>query len=270
MVFFAVFLVSIVLSWGIGAAWAKEARQPGISVLGSGKALSVLITSGQARLLLATGDDPVAFTNALAQARRPTTPRIDILLVAGRGRSLLVPIAARDMIRPRFVASLGPIPPSPERDALQAPTVPILPSPRRIDLGGEVQVDVETQHADGADADTAAWRIVVRHRATIVTILSSSTDAAAFPDIGPVAAVVIAGGTSVVGSEGIPAHALVVPAAAASGKDVRRDLGRLIREQVWLLRPFPGEAAHLDFVSGGLRLPASARLIDPSPSSPEG
>ncbi len=66
-IFAAVFLASTVLGGGMGAAWANETRQPRLNVLGSGNALSVLITAGQARILLATGDDPVAFANALAQ-----------------------------------------------------------------------------------------------------------------------------------------------------------------------------------------------------------
>ncbi len=267
-IFAAVFLASTVLGGGMGAAWANETRQPRLNVLGSGNALSVLITAGQARILLATGDDPVAFANALAQVRHPTTPRIDILLVTGRGRSLLVPIAARETVHPRYVASLGAIPPSPERDALQGAMVPVLASPRVIDLGSGIQVEVEIADAGIAtDADAEqAWRLIVRHGVTTVVILSRGEDAGRFPDIGPVAALVVAAGTLTTGPEGPAAGALVVPATAIKGKDLRRDLGSLIREKVWTIRSFPGEVTRLEFVPGGLRLPAHATVVEPSPA----
>ncbi len=268
-IFAAVFVASTVVGSGMGAAWSGVTRQPSVSVLGSGTALSVLVTAGSARLLLATGDDPVGFANALAQVRRPTTPRIDILLIAGRGRSLLVPIAARETVRPRYVASLGTIPPSPERDALQVSNLPVLASPRVVDLGSGVQVEVET--ADGGGSASAevrtAWRLIVRHEATTVVILSHGEDAGRFPDIGPVAALVVAAGTPALKQEVLTAGALVVPTSAVSGKDLRRDLGASIQKRLWTVRTFPGEVTRLEFVRGGLRLPTDATAVNPSPVS---
>lgn len=267
-IFAAVFVASTVFGFGMGAVWAQEMRQPGVRVLGSGNALSVLITSGAARLLLATGDDPVAFANALAQVRHLTTPRIDILLVAGRGRSLLVPIAARDTVRPRYVASLGAIPPSPERDVLLESPVPVLPSSRVIDLGSGVQVTVETADTGhAATTEVQAWRVIVRHGATTVVILSNGEVSGRFPDIGQVAALIVATGAPTMEPEGLAAGALLVPAMAISGKDLRRELGPLIRKKVWTVRSFPGEAVRLEFVRDGLRVPPDATAVEPSPSS---
>src|SRR5829696_8892900 len=42
---------------GIGAHWRHEDRAPGVMLLGSGSHVSILVVDGDARLLIASGDD---------------------------------------------------------------------------------------------------------------------------------------------------------------------------------------------------------------------
>ena len=65
-------------------------------LLGSGNRLSLLVTDGPARLLLATGDSPIDYENALTDVRPIFARRVDVLLVAGSGNTLLVPLAAHE------------------------------------------------------------------------------------------------------------------------------------------------------------------------------
>src|SRR3712207_3983980 len=87
----AVALFTSAVMTAVATAWSHDLRRPRIVLLGSGHQLSALVTGGRARLPLATGDDPVAFSNALERPRHPTTRRLDVLLVAGAGNALLAP-----------------------------------------------------------------------------------------------------------------------------------------------------------------------------------
>ncbi len=101
-----------------------------------------------------------------------------------------------------------------------------------------------------------------------MVILSNGEVSGRFPDIGQVAALIVATGAPTMEPEGLAAGALLVPAMAISGKDLRRELGPLIRKKVWTVRSFPGEAVRLEFVRGGLRAPPDATAVEPS--SPSG
>jgi hypothetical protein len=67
----------------IGAADSRSYARPMVTVIGAGNGLSILVTDGPARLLIASGDDPAAFGNALAKTRPLGRDRIDVLLLAG-------------------------------------------------------------------------------------------------------------------------------------------------------------------------------------------
>src|SRR5262245_7782713 len=79
----AVFVLGVATTIGVGAAQTRGYSRPSVIVLGTGAQLSVLVTDGPARLLLASGDDPAALGNALARIRPIGRNRIDVLLLAG-------------------------------------------------------------------------------------------------------------------------------------------------------------------------------------------
>jgi hypothetical protein len=257
----AAFVVASVVGGAVAAAWARGMREPRVVVLGAGKQLSVFVTSRDARFLIATGDDPVAFTNALDEARELTTRRIDVLLIAGRGESLLAPVAAHELGDIRYVASLGPLADSAEADAL-GDAVPALPTPRRFQLPGGVSIVVEVVAMD--EAGKVAWSAVIRHGDTAVAVVSDGEDVATLPPLGPVAAVVLAGGNPEKALAAVTTPALVVSADAVSGRDVRRIVAPAASGELWTIRVFPGEAVRLDFVSDGLRLPGDRAQLVPT------
>ena len=127
-------------------------------LLGAGNRLSLLVTDGPARLLLATGDNPIEYENALTHVQPIFARRVDVLLVAGSGDTLLVPLAAHGDSHVRNVTALAPLPHSAEADAIGA--IPSFSSPQQIRLGPSTQVTVETAFPFGADADAEfpAWR----------------------------------------------------------------------------------------------------------------
>ena len=70
-----------VLALAFGAFVARGYDEPTVTLLGAGDGISLLVTDGPARLLIATGNDSADFGNALSDARPFCHNRIDILLL---------------------------------------------------------------------------------------------------------------------------------------------------------------------------------------------
>src|SRR6476619_4204301 len=75
---------------GVRGFALDSSAAPTMKVLGAGTGLSVLVESGDRRLLVATGDDAASFSHALAGARRLWERRIDVLVLAGGASDLAV------------------------------------------------------------------------------------------------------------------------------------------------------------------------------------
>jgi len=76
-------LCGLIASTTLVSAWNLPYNdEDALYLLGSGKGLSALVTSGGSRVLIAAGNDPIAFANALASARPLTAPRVDLLIIA--------------------------------------------------------------------------------------------------------------------------------------------------------------------------------------------
>lgn len=267
----AVFLVAGGVTIGVGLAWARELRSPRVVLLGSGNRLSALITDGDARLLIATGDDATAFANALERARHPTTRRIDVLLVAGQGEELVAPASLRDDGRVRLLASIGPLTGSAEAVALAGEGVAALPSPRRIRLGDEVSVLIENVAAEATDDGRRAvtWRATVRRGATTVVILSDGEATTAFAPVSSVSALVVAGTDPLAAWAAVDAPLLVATGddRVLSGKELRQGAARLFDDERSAIRVHPGEALPLRFVAAGLEAPGEpAQTVGATPT----
>jgi len=267
----ALFVLSAGVAMAGGAVWARDFESPRVTVLGAGNRLSVLVTAGPSRLLIATGDDPGAFGNALADARPPMARRLDVVLLAGRATDLAVAAEASADSHARYVATIGPLPDSAATDAMGAETLPVIDAPRRIRLSDEVDVTVEVAVVPGEDADEppiVAWRAVVRRGATTVVVLSDGRDAGRFGSLGPVAAVVLVGEHPAEAVDHVATGALVVNSDTVEGRELRGDIGTRLNGSMWAVRVFPGEAVRLEFVDGGLRLPDEVtQAIGPTPAS---
>ena len=254
-----VFVLSAGTSAWAASAWARDMRAPRVTLLGAGKRLSVLVTAGDARLLIAAGDDPVAFANALEHARHMTARRIDVALVTGRGRDELVTSRVQEDERVRYVASLAPQ----SGGAVASAALPVLDAPSRIRLGDDVTVTVEviTIGTDGEEADVG-WRAIIRRGETTVVVLSDGEDAPKFPSLGPISALVLIDGDPEAALDAVDARAVAVNGDTVSGRQLRQEVAPTLDHPVWAVLVHRGEAVRLDFLTGGLRLPsASSQLL---------
>lgn len=223
-------------------------------MLGAGSRLSILVTSGHARLLIASGSDAAAFGNALARARHPASRRLDIVVLAGTDADLPVASkAAHAFDGAELFAIDGPLVRHLDELGLSADRV--IADRVRIRLPGGVDVTVgPARERDGN------WSALVSHRRTRIAAFSHGEMAGELDD--GASAVVLTNDYSEDVIPALPGKALVLPARSATLSELREDAD----DGFWALRISPGGAVRLTFGPRGLELPGEARRIDPSPS----
>jgi hypothetical protein len=260
----AVFLAASVGFMTLGLVWAHDLRSPRITLLGGGEdTLSVYITAGSARLLIATGNDPAQLTTALERARYPTARRLDLALLTGDGRDLRGPAAIATDLEARYLATIGYLPPSPETDVIRAAGAVALTTSKRMTLADGVTLDLEV--APQLDGEETKWRALVRHGPTTVAILSDGSAAELFTWPGSVSALVVTAGTEPLSAwDALPAPLLAFPDEAISGPDLRAAAATGAAPG-WAVRVFPGEAIRLQLEPDGLELGPGAGIPLASP-----
>jgi hypothetical protein len=249
-----VFLIAASGSATAFALWLGDISDPQLAFLGSGNRLSLFVADGPARLVIASGDDPIGFENALARFVPLFARRTDVLLIAGEDRTLLVPLAAKEDPRVREVIALSVLPDASQREALG--TLQSIASPFRAELGPNIVVTVETTPRVGVDPAKAslAWRATVERGNTRVVMLSDGQAAALFPPSEPASVLAVSGSDPLDGWRLAPAVALIAPADAISGPDLRAALSELGRPPSSSFRIAPGETVRMRFVEGGLEI----------------
>lgn len=272
VVVLACFLGTGLLAAALGVVWARESAHPRIVLLGSGDGVSVLVASGDARVLIATGSDPAAFAAALESARQPIQRRIDVLLVAGRGDGLLVPAYIGADPHVRMAASLGRL--AVRGDAAALADLPALTESRQIILAGEVAILLEATMVpdQGGEASEAwAWRAIVSRGDARVAVLSDGGAAALFPPSPSPALLVVSGReplAAIAAETGAPAHAVGFADGALSPREMRQAAGSV--PAAWAVRVFDGEAIVVPFTEDGVAIPpdAAVPLALPEASTP--
>jgi hypothetical protein len=245
-----VFLVALL---GVGFCvgyWYRDILSPRIVFLGSGDRLSVLVTDGPSRLLIASGDDPTGFENAFTSVLPIFARRVDVLLVSGAGPTLLAPLSASRDEQVRMTRSLGSIPPSVE--ASEFGSVTALTMPSRIRLSPEITLLIETATPPGAKPnDPVSWRAIVERGQTRIVVLSDGEAAELFPLAPPASVIAVVGDDPVEGWEAAPGVALVTAAGELTGPKLRQ---RLTEDNAprWGFRVASGEALTFHFVENGL------------------
>lgn len=244
------FLVALV---GVGIAvgiWYRDIMSPRIVFLGSGDRLSVLVSDGPSRLVIASGDDPTGFENALTSVLPIFARRVDVLLVSGAKTTLLAPVAATQIEQVRETRSLGPTPPSIEASELGK--ISALTSPSRIRLSPDITLSIETAIPEDAEpGDPASWRAIVERGQTRIVVLSDGEAADLFSAPPPASIIAIAGDDPVAGWDAAPGVALVAAAEELSGPHLRERLDAANAPR-WGFRVASGEALTFHFVDSGL------------------
>ena len=243
-------------------AWTAARASPRVVLLGCGSALSVLIQSGDARVVIAAGDEPADFGTAFGQATALAGNRIDLLVVGATGKGLGVPADVARDTEVRRVVRLGSPHPGRETGDLP-PGLPQLPGLARIDVAPGLTATIETVEIPKPNADLRgdfdlAWRAQVRFGAATVTVLSDAKVAAAFPPLTSHGVLVVASdpGRDDLGALfPTTAGALVVNAETIEGSEIRADVPPLIANDLPTVRVHQGTAVTLRLTEAGVELP---------------
>ena len=263
----------VVATATVDAAWRADLQRPRVVVLGSGRRqLAALITAGEARLLLAIGDDPVVFGNALAQVRPITAPRIDLLLVAGSGKTLAVPAAIIEEIDPSLTLSLGPLLGADAALFKRSREMPVISGTRRIRLGDDLTVEVAVAAGEATEdgAMPSEWRLIVRHGRSTMVLLSRVTATDAFPPVEAVSCLILPELKSAAAWGPNPPPLVVIAGPAEAGRELRAAAAASAVAAQWGALVHPGEALPLTFNDGAISLPTGTAQPLLSGAAPPG
>lgn len=255
-----VFLVVVAAVFAGGQVVIARAGTPRVVLLGSGSHLSTLIVAGEARVLIATGDDGEAFLNAFSRALPLSSRRVDLLILAGDKRDLPVASLALSAIKSRHVmvldgglaahlADLGL-----DGDAL-------LNHGARLSLPNGIVATIEMTRDHEADsAFPSGWQVVIERATTRIRVASDATSLSGFHDRRPASLLALVGVP--------PLEPIFGSFFGLAVSSAIKDPSPLIagRESaVPVLKIEPGRAESLTFTSTGLRLPKHGRMIAPAP-----
>ena len=251
----AAFAVTVLVFGPAAALQRRDWTKPAVVVLGSGSALSVLVLAGEARILLADGDDPDAFGNALSSVQPWSARRIDAVVNVGTDANRRVAQALVGNPHVRTVWSL--VSPGPTSTGDPLADVPAMARTQQMQLPNGVGVTLEPWSSAPDPKRTDIWRVTVTHDGDRVVVLSDGAAATAFP-AQRADALVVAGAAPLAAVAVLAPAGLVAASGAVDGDEVRAEPDPPL---AWARRVFPGEAATIALGDHGIVPPREGLLV---------
>jgi hypothetical protein len=240
--FFAGALAGLIIAATCSATWHRSYNQPAVTLMGTGHGLSALVSTTSGRVLIVSGDNPIALANAFADARPPTMRRVEVVVITP-GASTAVAERAVELAMPRRIMAIYSYEDEPDDAGIDDPIRDIV-APRTIKLGDELLIDIDPGLI-GGQPDTG-WSIRVQADAASV-LLAASVPMRPAPEVGLIALM----GATVSPS----ALSAMVPVAVAA------DISELPSGEFGTIAP--GETRRIPIEPTSVMLPlAWARLAD--------
>lgn len=254
-------IVAMLATSLVAQEWRHAVAGPELAILGSGSRLSALIRAGETRVLIAAGDNIDEFDRAYARVQRPTAPRLDILIVSGTGRHLLVPerLVARGAARQ--VLSLQALGSDVRTGVLADEQIPTIRQRREIRIDDDVTIAIDPV---SDYQSVGAWAITVSHRSMRILIVPDADTVQSAVGSGSVSSLVVLGKmdfrTPSQQSQSVVVHGDQAQAAIQASTDDPLTSGP------WLWTVHDSEALVMVFKDGALRVPRSGvrRLLPTS------
>ena len=228
-------LIGLLTSSGLIYAWNRPYNhEPSLYLLGSGKGLSALLTIDGTRVLIVSGNDPIGLSNALADARPLTAPRIDLLIITPGSER--VSDRAISITKPGTIFEIA----GPESVAIQSEAQQIT-SNVSISLRDEITLAIDPGLIVGSAIP--GWSITI-HAGTSTLLLAERQ-----PIRAPAGVSLLA----VMGSDA-PLSSVPAPAPMAFSATVAEGFG----SSAWPIGLIdPGETARIRIDKDAIRLPGS-------------
>ncbi|MCA9858379.1 MAG: hypothetical protein KC438_01585 [Thermomicrobiales bacterium] len=234
----------------VSTSWASDVSTPRATLLGSQRGISVLVTSGPARVLIVNGTDPAALGNAISGARHPGLDRIDLLIVSGNGAASELAARTIALLRPRAVMTVG------SASSLTGTGViprKIIDRATEIELPNGVLITIDIWLAADGENDDVTWSATIeRGGATIYWVADRE---ALIQDTAPESVDVTVIGRAGPGSKTVLPTSRVLVAAGESiaGPELRTVALDAIGLEVETARVFAGETIRIDLDPEGIR-----------------
>ena len=242
--YFAVTTVGLAL----GAHWREEDRAPSITLLGSGSRLSLLVVDDDVRLLIASGDDASAFGNALAEARNPTSRRIDVVVIDGGESSRAVAARVRrDFSDATTFVIDGDL--AGQLADLDLDPGDVIARDTSVELTPDLDVSIYPE-----PGDDDGWYAVIRHRSTVVIAGSALMPPATGRQV---SAFVFTGRFDATAAIGNEVRSVALPVGGASLSELQTEADRMGNPE-YAVFVGDGVSVRLVFTDRGIELPASA------------
>lgn len=227
-------LAGLLIATTLAFTWQRAQAASAVTLLGSGHGLSAIVSSGSMRVLIVSGDDPIAFANAFADARPPTMRRIDIVILTPNVSPLLAEQAV-ELTSPTRIMAISSLEAPDDEPALSDP-VRAISAPRSIELGRDLLIDIDPGLVAGQPGTGWIIRVESGDAAILLAELVPHRPA---PNVGLVA---------IMGDE-VPsaATALAIPTVHSTDAmiPVGSDSGQIA----------PGESARIPIDQHGIRIP---------------
>jgi predicted regulator of Ras-like GTPase activity (Roadblock/LC7/MglB family) len=163
-------LAGLLIATLLSYTWHRDFSAGAVTLLGSGHGLSAVVSSGSMRVLIVSGDDPIAFANGFKDAHPPTMRRIDVVILTPSATPYLAERAV-NLARPQRIMAIETRETAEDAPEFDDP-VRDISAPRSIELGTNLMIDIDPGLTTGAPA--SGWSIAVRSEAATILLVESA------------------------------------------------------------------------------------------------
>ena len=245
-----VFLVSLGATTIVTTAWARDYAQPRVTLLGSDRGVSVLVTAASARVLIVNGTDPASLGNALSKARHPGLDRLDLMIVSGNAAAAQLVPRAIALLNPREVMTVGSNASLSETTIVAAKTID---HSTVIELPDGVSITIEVWPAADGENDDVTWSARIERGVASIHWVSDREDLMQDSLPGKADVTVIGRGAPADDTPFPNTRVIVVAGESIAGPELRAIALDSIGPEVSTLRIFAGEDLRIDLDLEGIR-----------------
>jgi hypothetical protein len=243
-------LLSLGATTIVSTAWARDYAEPRATLLGSDRGISVLVTSGAARVLIVNGSDPAALGNAISKSRHPGLDRLDLMIVSGNAAAAQLVPRAIDILQPRAVMTIG-TPASLEGTSIEP--MKVIDRATAIELPDGVTITIDVWPAAGGENDDVTWSATIRRGSAALYWVADRE--ALMPEYLPEGVdVTVFGRGAPTDDTPLPISRVVVAAGESiSGPELRATVLDPQMPDIETKRVFAGETVRIDLDLEGIR-----------------
>jgi len=248
--FVLVALVALGATTIVAASWARDFSTPRVTLLGSERGVSALVTAGAARVLIIEGTNATELGNALSKARHPGLDRVDIAIVSGNAAASGIVSRAIRLLDPRMVIAIGSETSLTGTDISPAT---IIDHTTEIELPEGVRITIEVWPSNDGESDDITWSAMIERGGASVYWVSDR-EALMQEGLPAEADVTVIGRGKPASDTPFPrTHTIAAAGESIGGPDLRALGADTIGSDVETVRVFAGETVRIALDPEGIR-----------------